>query len=345
MSYYPLLFAPNLHEVVWGGRRLRPYKGLTPTDEPIGESWEVSGVPGSTSIIANGAWAGRDLNSVIAEHPDAILGKVTNVKYHGQLPLLVKFIDARRDLSIQVHPNDEMAQREHGKMGKSEMWYIIQADPGAHLYAGFKQAITPYEYQKRVEDGSITEVLADHQVKSGDVFYLPAGRVHAICGGILLAEVQQSSDVTYRIYDYNRPGLDGRPRELHTALAAQALDFHVEANYRTDYGDAANKAVRIIDTPYFDVRVMEISKPFHRDLRKYDSFIITMCIEGDCQISIRSTGETFLLKEGHSTLNPAAIADYDILHQHGTTRILDAYIDNMPLNFSHLVTRFLHISQ
>ena len=236
MLLYPLLFEPNLHTVVWGGGQLRPYKGLEPSDEPIGESWEVSAVPTSTSIISNGRWQGRDLVSVIHEQPEAILGKKVNEKYHGQLPLLVKFIDAKKDLSIQVHPNDEMAMREHGKMGKSEMWYVIKADEGAHLYAGFSQEITAEEYQQRIADGTITEVLADHRVKAGDVFYLPAGRVHAICGGILLAEVQQSSDVTYRIFDYNRPGLDGKPRELHTALAAQALDFRVERNYRTDYG-------------------------------------------------------------------------------------------------------------
>ena len=235
MRYYPLLFQPNLHTIVWGGHQLQSYKGLPATDDPIGESWEVSAVPSSTSIISNGPLAGRDLVSAINEAPDAILGHAVNEKYQGQLPLLVKFIDAQHDLSIQVHPNDEMAQREHGKMGKSEMWYVIKATPDAHLYAGFKQHITPYEYQKRIEDGTITEVLADHPVKAGDVFYLPAGRVHAICGGILLAEVQQSSDVTYRIYDYNRPGLDGKPRELHTELAAQALDYEVERNYRTDY--------------------------------------------------------------------------------------------------------------
>ena len=327
MKLYPLLFEDNLHTLVWGWER-----------------WEVSAVPSSTSIISNGAWKGRDLISVINEHPDAILGVKVNERYHGQLPLLVKFIDAKKDLSIQVHPNDEMAMREHGKMGKSEMWYIIKADEGAHLYAGFKQSITPYEYQKRVEDGSIIEVLADHQVKAGDVFYLPAGRVHAICGGILLAEVQQSSDVTYRIYDYNRPGLDGKPRELHTKLAAQALDYHVEENYRTEYTDASNKAVQIIDTPYFDVRVMEISKPFHRNLLKYDSFIISMCIEGDCKIVIRSTGEELTLCEGSSTLIPAAIADYDIFPQHGTTRLLDAFIDNMDTSLAGVVTRFLHIT-
>lgn len=345
MTLYPLLFEPNLHSVVWGGYQLRPYKGLEPSDEPIGESWEVSAVPSSTCIISNGAHKGKDLISVINEQPEAILGKKVNEKYNGKLPLLVKFIDAKRDLSIQVHPNDEMAMREHGKMGKSEMWYVIKADEGAHLYAGFKEEITPYEYQKRVENGSITEVLADHQVKAGDVFYLPAGRVHAICGGILLAEVQQSSDVTYRIFDYNRPGMDGKPRELHTELAAKALDYHVIDNYRTEYEDSSNRAVQIIDSPYFSVRVMEVSKPFHRDLKKYDSFIITMCIEGDCKIHLRSTDEEILLKQGNSTLIPAAIADFDVIPQKGKTRILDAFIDNMDRSLTSKVTRFLHISQ
>ena len=345
MYLYPLLFEPNLHTVVWGGNQLRPYKGLEPANEPIGESWEVSAVPTSASIISNGPWAGRDLISVVAEYPDAILGKKVNEKYDGKLPLLVKFIDAKQDLSIQVHPDDEMALREHGKMGKSEMWYVIKADEDAHLYAGFKQEITPYEYQKRVEDGTITEVLADHQVKAGDVFYLPAGRVHAICGGILLAEVQQSSDVTYRIFDYNRPGMDGKPRELHTEMAAKALDFHVIDNYRTEYADSSNKAILVIDSPYFSVRVMEVCKPFHRNLCKYDSFIITMCIEGDCMIRMRSTGEEVLLRQGHSTLIPAAIADYDIIPQSGKTRILDAYIDYKDRSLPSRVTRFLHLTQ
>ena len=344
MQLYPFLFEPNLHEVVWGGNQLRPYKGFAPSDAPIGESWEVSAVPTSTNIICNGEYQGKDLISVIGENPEAILGKAVSEKYQGKLPLLAKFIDAKKDLSIQVHPNDEMALREHGKMGKSEMWYVIKADEGAHLYAGFKQEITPEEYQKRIADGTITEVLADHQVKAGDVFYLPAGRVHAICGGILLAEVQQSSDVTYRIFDYNRPGMDGKPRELHTELAAQALDYHVEPNYRTEYIESSNKAVQIIDSPYFSVRVMEVSKAFHRDLMKYDSFIITMCIEGDCKIRVRSTGDEIELKEGNSTLLPAAIADYYVIPQHGSTRILDAYIDNMNRSITSKVTRFLHIS-
>lgn len=344
MQLYPLLFEPNLHSVVWGGNQLRPYKGLETSGEPIGESWEVSAVPSSTSIISNGEWRGKDLISVINELPEAILGKKVNVKYAGKLPLLVKFIDARKDLSIQVHPNDEMAMREHGKMGKSEMWYVIKADDGAHLYAGFKQKITPEEYRQRIGDGTITEVLADHQVKAGDVFYLPAGRVHAICGGILLAEVQQSSDVTYRIYDYNRSGMDGKPRELHTELAAQALDYHVEENYRTDYRDTSNKAMHIIDTPFFDVRVMEVSRSFHRNMMKYDSFVITMCIEGDCKIRVRGSGEETVLRQGYSALIPAAIVDYDIVPLQGKSRILDAFIDNMNRSLSSKMTRFFHIS-
>jgi len=251
--FYPLQFEPNLQPVIWGGHQLRPYKGLEPSDEPIGESWEVSAVPSSTSVVSNGIWKGKDLISLINEYPEEILGKAVNRKYHGQLPLLVKFIDAERDLSIQVHPNDDMAQRLHGKMGK--------------------------------------------------------------------------------------------PRELHTALASQALNFHVEPNYRTEYADAAKKAVQVIETPYFDVRVMEVSRPFHRELKKYESFIITMCIEGDCKIRVRSTGDEILLTQGNSTLIPAAIADYDIIPLNNKTRILDAFIDNMDRSLRHILTRFLHLTQ
>ena len=344
MQLYPFLFEPNLHSVVWGGNQLRPYKGLAPSDEPIGESWEVSAVPTSTSIIANGEYAGRDLISVINEAPEAILGKSVSEKFHQQLPLLVKFIDAKKDLSIQVHPNDEMAQREHGKMGKSEMWYIIDAAPGSYLYAGFKRTITPEEYKRRIANGTITGVLAKHTVKAGDVFYLPAGRVHAIGSGIMLAEVQQSSDVTYRIFDYNRPGMDGKPRELHTELAAQALNFHVEEEYRTYYERGINEANLVVDSPYFSVRVIEADSIFHRNLTKYDSFIICMCIEGDCRIRVRENSAEVLLRQGNSCLIPAAIANYDVIPVGRKTRILDAFIDNMDRTLAGAMTRILHIS-
>ena len=339
-----MLFQPNLHTVVWGGDRICGYKGLDMQQKNIGESWEVSAVPTSKSIVSNGELAGRDLVSVVDEAPDEILGKAGSEKYNGQLPLLVKFIDSAKPLSIQVHPNDEMARREHGKSGKTEMWYVIDAQPGSFLYAGFKQEITPEEYKRRIADGTITDVLAKHEVKRGDVFYLPAGRVHAIGSGILLCEVQQSSDVTYRIYDYNRPGLDGKPRELHTELAARALNFHVEEEYRTIYRDETNSANLIIDSPYFSVRVSSVTHPFHRNLLKYDSFVICVCMRGDCKIKMRATGDEIVLRSGNSCLIPAAIADYDVVPLDGSSTILDAFIDNMDRSVGHMITRFLHLS-
>ena len=327
MQLYPLLFEANLHQIVWGGDRLTRWKGLAAQDH-IGESWEVSAVESSPCVVSNGAWAGRTLTDVVTLAPEEILGRAVAKRYGNRMPLLVKFIDARNDLSIQVHPDDEMAMREHGKMGKSEMWYVLDAEPGACIYSGFRKSLTPDEYKRMVEDGSVVEALARHEVHAGDVFYIPAGRVHAICRGILLAEIQQSSDVTYRIFDYNRPGLDGRPRELHTELAAQALDYKVERKYRTAYTVKANHANRVVETAFFSARVTEIGQRFHRDLKKYDSFIVTMCLKGDCRIRIRETGDGIVLREGFSCLIPAAIADYDIEPLKGTARVLDAFIDN-----------------
>ncbi len=350
---YPMLFRPNLHQVIWGGTRLIPWKKLEATEAgaPVGESWEVSAVDSSPSVIANGTHAGRLLPDVISEMPDDILGSTVAKRYGNKLPLLVKFIDAERDLSIQVHPDDAMAQREHGKFGKTEMWYVIDAKPGAYLYAGFKEQLSEDDYKRKISDGTITEALARHEVRPGDVFYIPAGRVHAICGGILLAEVQQSSDVTYRIFDYNRPGMDGRPRELHTELAAKALDFNIYDEYRTIYKSAEAQANHCIDSPFFNVRVVDIDAPFHRNLIKYDSFIITMCMENDCLIKMRTTGDEVLLKEGWSCLIPAAIADYDVIpipdspHKRGHVKLLDAFINNKDNSIMRKATRFLHITR
>ena len=358
-TLYPFLFEPNLHPVVWGGNLLTHWKGLPDTGKPIGESWEVSTVPGSISTITNGVHCGRDLSAVIGEMPEQILGHKVAQDNDNQLPLLVKFIDAHRDLSIQVHPNDDMAMAHHQKRGKSEMWYVIDAKPGAFLYVGFSQSLckdgAPVtsenkeealgEYRRRVADGSIVELLAKHEVKAGDAFYIPAGRVHAICSGILLAEVQQSSDVTYRIFDYNRPGTDGRLRALHTDLAAEALDYHVEENYRAIYNYKENCANLIVRSPYFSVRVSDITGPFHRNLLKYDSFIITMCLHGDCRIRLRTDGSEVALREGYSTLIPAAIADFDVIpdNPEGQTQILDAFIDNKPEDISSILSRFLHL--
>ena len=346
MAVYPLLFQPNMHTVVWGGHRLQSYKGLCQTDDPIGESWEVSAVESSPCIVANGSKRGQSLIDVVGEWGSALLGEAVFKQYGGKLPLLVKFIDAQSDLSIQVHPNDELAAKRHGKFGKTEMWYIIDAEPGAALYAGFKSNIDKEEYKRRVADGTICDVLARHEVRPGDVFYIPAGRVHAICGGVLLAEVQQSSDVTYRIFDYNRPGLDGRPRQLHTEQAIDAIDFNVLPDYRTHYGNTLETAAQVIDTPFFDVRVMDISETFHRNLVKYDSFIISMCIKGACQFSFNGyDGEEkeIVLHEGHSCLIPASIADYNIKPLVKGTRILEAHIDKKDRSLIKKVLRFVKI--
>ncbi len=309
--FYPLLFKPNRKTLIWGT-----------------EDWTVSAVSGSESVVDNGACVGTTLTEVIVNHPMELLGRSVAVRYNNQLPLLTKIIDAHKDLSIQVHPDDGMAQREHNKFGKSEMWYILDAKPGSYLYAGFRQQISLEEYKERVALGTITEVLAKHEVRKGDVFYLPAGRVHAICGGIRLAEVQQSSDVTYRIFDYNRPGLDGKPRELHTELAAKAIDYTVYPEYKTQHRNDTDVAHKILNTPYFSVKVIETTGAFHRNMLKYDSFIIIMNLKGDCYIRIRSTQDVVLLHEGGSSLVPAAIADYDIIPAGSTTKVLEAFINN-----------------
>lgn len=347
IELYPFLFEPNLREVVWGGSKLEAWKGLPPDGRLIGESWEVSGLPERPGIVSNGNLAGMKIADIISACGERVLGKSVAEKYGAELPLLVKFIDANKDLSIQVHPDDEMAMRHHGKKGKTEMWYVIDAEPGASLYAGFKERITPYEYACRVKDGTICDVLARHDVKPGDVFFIPPGRVHAICGGILLVEVQQSSDVTYRIFDYNRRNIDGNLRQLHTELAAQAIDYEVLDDYRTNYIDEAERAVPIIQSPYFNIRVMEIAGMFHRNMMKYDSFIISVCLSGACQISIRGHHDIspVIITEGHSCLIPAELADYDITPLNGEAKILETFINNMDSGLGARINRFFHISR
>ena len=303
---YPLVFEGNLKTLVWGS-----------------EDWSVSAVKGSESVVANGKWKGCTLSEVISQDPATLLGGKVAERYEGRMPLLAKIIDAHQDLSIQVHPDDEMALREHGKMGKSEMWYIIDAQPGASLYSGFRSAISPEEYKRRVAEGTITEVLARHSVKPSDVFYLPAGRVHAIGAGITLAEIQQSSDVTYRIYDYNRPGLDGKLRELHTALAAKAIDYRVEAEYRTSYTVPDQGASDILDTPYFRIGLIRCKGSLTRKLRQDDSFVILMILAGECTLRCAGCDMGIKLTKQSSCLIPAALADFSL---EGEAKLLEARI-------------------
>ena len=303
---YPFVFERNLKTLVWGS-----------------EDWSVSAVKGSESVVANGKWKGCTLSEVISQDPAAVLGGKVAERYEGRMPLLAKIIDAHQDLSIQVHPDDEMALREHGKMGKSEMWYIIDAQPGASLYSGFRSAISPEEYKRRVAEGTSTEVLARHSVRPSDVFYLPAGRVHAIGAGITLAEIQQSSDVTYRIYDYNRPGLDGKPRELHTALAAKAIDYRVQSDYRTSYTAPGSGTSAILDTPFFRIRLIECGGKEERRLKDEDSFVILIVLSGECHLRCEESPLEVSLGKYRGCLIPAAIADFTL---EGEAKILEAII-------------------
>ena len=302
---YPLLFEPNLRTMVWGGSRLTQWKHL-PLQDHIGESWEVSTFLSMPSVVANGPCAGMTLEEVLGL----------------PLPLLVKFIDSRHDLSIQVHPNDEMARRRHHCLGKSEMWYIINVQPGGFLYSGFSKHITPEEYKQRIADGTITEVLARHELRPGDVFYIPAGRVHAIGAGVLLAEIQQSSDMTYRIYDYGRLGLDGKPRQLHTDLAAEALDFNVYPDYRTEWKRELPVS-NCLTTPFFTVNHIQTTEQFQRNLLHHNSFVILLSLRGNCRIT--ADGHTVTLTEANSCFLPTPLTDYTILPD-GEIELLETYL-------------------
>lgn len=339
VALYPLLFEDNFHVLVWGGNRLKSIKGLPVDDVPIGESWEVSAVEKSKSVVRNGVLKGMDLNSLTRIYGKLLLGESVYKKYGENFPLLVKFIDAAKDLSVQVHPNNEIAMRRHNVFGKSELWYIMKAEPDSKIYVGFNSPISKYEYTQRIENGTICDVLQEHRVKAGDVFYIPAGRVHAICGGIMLAEIQQTSDLTYRIFDYNRPGLDGKPRELHTEWARDALDYTVYNEYKTCYERKLNEAVSVIANDLFVVNLFEVNGPVNRALYKHDSFVIYMCLEGNCSVKIKSTkgfGDDVMpeiteiaLTEGNSCLIPASVADVVVTpcNGDGITRLLEVYID------------------
>ncbi|MCQ2076865.1 MAG: class I mannose-6-phosphate isomerase [Bacteroidaceae bacterium] len=333
-----LKFAPIHKKLIWGS-----------------ETWVVSAVPDSPSVLADSsahdnAESGITLPMLVKEFGPQLVGK-RNWEYYGEnFPLLVKFIDAHDDLSIQVHPNDELASKRHGCMGKTEMWFVMDAGPGAHLYSGFKKSITKAEYEKMVTDGSIMDALQCHPVKRGDVFFIPSGRVHAICGGIRLAEIQQTSDITYRIFDYNRPGLDGKMRKLHTELAKDAIDFNIYPTYQTDYLSKINNPVAITHCPYFTVKIHNITRPYHRKLYKYDSFIIYICLNGDCMIRkhrnsffsrfkknyFNDNDGSVSLKKGESCVVPMSCADIDLVPNNnaGLTELLEVYVDNKNFNQS-----------
>ncbi len=321
---YPLKFEPILKTVVWGGEKIAPYKEIETDQKHIGESWELSGVKGNESVVANGPLAGRTIASLVKDYKGELVGKHVYENTGDEFPLLIKFIDALSDLSIQVHPNDQLAAARHnGSKGKTEMWYVVAAEPGAHLLAGLTKSITPEEYAAKVADGTITDVLARHEVHPGDVFFLPAGRIHAICGGCFIAEIQQTSDITYRIYDYGRLGLDGKPREVHTELAKDAIDYKVYDNYRTEYTPQENEEVELVSCKYFTTSLYDLTLPFARDLSEIDSFMVVMCIDGSGTIQV--DGEDVYVHQGETVLIPASADDVCLIPD-DTMKLLTSYI-------------------
>lgn len=286
--------------MVWGGEKIKSWKGIRTDIPKIGESWEISGYGEHLTEVAEGPLKGKTLAEVSSLYKEELLGRHVYAETGEEFPLLIKFIDALGDLSIQVHPDDEMARRVHGPSfrGKTEMWYVVQADPGACLYSGLSREVTPEEYSRRVADGTVTEILAKHQVHPGDVFFLPAGRIHAICSGCLLAEIQQTSDLTYRIWDYGRLGLDGKPRQLHTELAVQAIDFKVYDTYRTPYTEAQDTPVELVSCKYFTTTLYDLTGPMTVSLD--DSFLVVMCLSGS------GTVDGMPIRAGQSLLVPAS---------------------------------------
>lgn len=301
---YPYLFQPILKEIIWGGTDIRPFKGMTPTQEKIGESWELSHVDGDFSVVTYGADKGKTIDELIREYGESLLGTGVMKRFGTRFPLLIKFIDARDDLSIQVHPDDVLAEKRHHSFGKTEMWYVIKATPDAALYCGFSQPIDADEYVRRVEDNSIMEVLKRYDVTADDVFFLPAGRVHAIGAGCFIAEIQQTSNITYRIYDYNRKGADGKGRELHTELAKDAIDYTFQSDYRTHYTPQPGAAVELVQCPYFTTRLLETETPMMRDYATLDSFVVYICMAGSVELR-DDNGNELTVSQGQTVLFPA----------------------------------------
>ena len=315
-------FEPLLKQTIWGGDKIVTFKHLESDLDSVGESWEISGVPGDESVVANSEYKGKTLNEVLTEMKDKLVGADNYKRFGDRFPLLIKFIDARQDLSIQVHPDDETAHRQGKPMGKTEMWYVMDSDENASLKVGLKKKITPEEYAQMVEDDTICDALGNYKVKSGDCFFIPAGRIHAICSGSFIAEIQQTSDVTYRIYDYKRKDKNGNYRQLHTKEAAEAIDYTVLDNYRTEYTPVKNEATPLVSCPLFTTAVYDLTEPMTLDYTELDSFVILIALKGEGTI-LTSSGETFSFRAGESVLLPATT---DMVKVEGTIKFLETFV-------------------
>ena len=324
LMLYPLTFKPIFKEIIWGGTAIRPFKGLAPSEIKTGESWELSHVKDNYSVVANGALEGMTIDELIGQFGAKLTGENVLQRFGATFPLLIKFIDARENLSIQVHPDDQLAMERHKSLGKTEMWYVVNAAPGAGLYSGLSQQIDPDEYIRRIDDGSIIDVLQRYEVKEGDVFFLPAGRIHAIGAGCFIAEIQQTSDITYRIFDYNRKDTNGNSRELHTGLAKDAIDYTVYPDYRTVYTPVQNQIVPLIQCNYFTTNLLELDKPKERDCTALDSFIIYICMGGKATLRDNKNYE-LTIQQGQTVLIPAETLSITITPE-PHVKLMETYI-------------------
>lgn len=319
---YPIKFTPILKELIWGGEKLKKVLQKNSFSNKIGESWELSGVENNVSEVSNGAFKGESLNQLIKTYKGSLVGSLVYEQYGNKFPLLFKFIDANDDLSIQLHPNDALAKKRHNSFGKTEMWYVVDTDKHSKLYIGFDKKYTKETYQEKFDKGEILEMVNAQEVKKGDVFFIDAGTVHAIGKGVLIAEIQQTSDVTYRIFDWNRTDKNGKSRDLHTDLALDAFDFSKTQIESISYNNTLNKSVALASCPYFTTNKLLVKGKIQKDLSEIHSFIVYMCVEGTAQISVGEYKEQ--IKTGETVLIPASVDDIQIESENAS--LLEVYI-------------------
>ena len=314
-------FEPLLKQTIWGGNKIIPFKQLDQQLDQVGESWEISGVQGNETIVKEGQYKGMKLNELVACLGEKLVGRDNYERFGNEFPLLIKFIDAQRDLSIQVHPDDETAHRQGKSRGKTEMWYVLPSEPEAQLFSGLKLQITPEQYAQMVADDTITEALSQYHVQEGDVFFIPAGRIHTIGAGCFVAEIQQTSDVTYRIYDYNRRDKDGNLRQLHTKEAAESIDYRVLPDYRTAYKLEKNVPEQVVQCPFFTTAVYDIDEPMTLDYSELDAFVILIGVKGQGTLTV--DGQQTTLNMGETVLVPATVNEIKV---EGSVRFLETFV-------------------
>ena len=318
---YPLKFQPILKERIWGGKKLKTYLNKI-TDSPIiGESWEISNVENDVSIVDNGCLKGKSLRELLHKYKSDLVGGKNYERFGDQFPLLIKFIDAKEDLSIQLHPNDSLAKKRHNSFGKTEMWYVMQANETSNLIVGFNQEMNKQTYLEHLRRNTLKDILNFDEVKQGDTYLIEAGRIHAIGAGVLLAEIQQTSTITYRVYDWDRVDKDGNKRELHNDLAMDAIDFEMENDFRVQYNSAENVSNQMVKNLYFTTSYLHINTQLKKE-NTYDSFIIYMCVNGDVSVVTENHAET--LKKGETLLLPAKIKDYQLVSDNA--ELLEVYV-------------------